>query len=269
MKKPSEYHIELFVNSPEKLSRDERRWIQEWINKDDEVRLIADWYRQFFKQTEEIKKNKESNIEKPAVIYLKAIPNQLKNGNNFILAAQTATAKSKNKAIKTFVSEKHETLIRVIYDDKKTKIRFHAISQYLDDDDIVILSLEGDQSFYISKPGGVFEISDSVITKGKIADLDTCKIHLPLMKIDVFRDSNTGSITYFSSFTEKKGSSSILEITDREIKIDLESIPDKFKSERIILHSDGISSLWFIDENRCRIPLKKFKSTTSALYFYK
>ncbi len=269
MKKPSEYHIELFVNSPEKLSRDERRWVHEWINNDEEVRLIADWYRQFYKQTEEIKKNKESKVDKPPVIHLKAIPNQLKNGNNFILAAQTATAKSKNKAIKTFVSEKHETLIRVIYDDKKTKIRFHAISQHLDDEDIVILNLEDDQSFYISKPGGVFEISDSVITKEKIADLDKCMIHLPLMKIDVFRDSNTGSITYSSSFTEKKGSSSILEITDKEISIDIENIPDKIKSERIILHSDGMSSLWLIDENHCRIPLKKFKNSSSVLFFYK
>ncbi|MCC5907265.1 MAG: hypothetical protein JJU13_13720 [Balneolaceae bacterium] len=269
MNKPTEYQIELFVKNPVKLSREERRWVREWVESDEEVRLLAVWFKEFYNLTEEIKQNSERKERKPSIIHLKAVSNQFNTANNFVLAAQTTVAKNKHKSIKTFISEKYKTLIRVIYDDVKLRSRLHVISQYLNEKDIVILKLEDNLNFFISKPGGILEISESVIPKEKITDLEKCSMHLPILKIDLFRDSITGNITYTSDSADKVGFSHIMEISKDEIKIDVENISNTCKPDKIVLHTGGNSSLWLINSGFCRLPVEKLKSSNSLLFFYK
>jgi hypothetical protein len=267
-KKPNEYHIELFVKNPDQLSREEQLWVREWIEKDKEIQLLAAWYKEFFKRANEIKEDKKSREKIPPEIHLTADSHRFDNKTSFVLAADTPVARKSRRSVKTFISEKHEIIIRVIYDKAEAKNRLYVISEHVQENDIVLLKLENNQNYFFSKPGGIFEIPESVITKKQFTDFETCSLHLPQIRIELYRDSKTGSITYAVNSGTDMAGSSILEIDEEELNIDVDAISEKYRPDKIILFSGDTSSLWLINDGRCRIPFKKLESTSSLLFFY-
>ena len=59
MNLPTEKHIEKFVLHRSELTSEEQRWVQEWIRKNQGVRLLAEWFKTFHKSAGDIEHHQE------------------------------------------------------------------------------------------------------------------------------------------------------------------------------------------------------------------
>ena len=121
MKKPSEKQIEQYVRYPEELSEKEKDWIETILKTDEELKLIAEWFRRFYVILDEVDLDDDqlypNEKHHPSVIFLKPLKSAINNGRrNFILAAQTDGAETTNmiEQIRTFASKKYGTVVRVL-----------------------------------------------------------------------------------------------------------------------------------------------------------
>lgn len=274
MSKPTEKNIEQYIRFPSELSGEEKTWIEEWVKKDQEIRALAEWYKQYYKNVDQVEKDRGMfDAEKPVNITLNPYNRPQKIASNvFVLAAQTPAVdrrKANLRTIRTFVSEEHKTLIRVLYDSGKNYSKLHVISEFVDEDDIVLIEvLDDEHTLMVSDLGGTFMIPDRKISQENIKDWNRCELHLPVSKIRVFKDLKTGTLNFDSSSSMFEREDLKLNVTEDELQIEVNSkakiIPDK-----VVVYTDNQSKIWPVEMGSCSLAADMFTDSVSSLYFFK
>ena len=157
LNKPTEKHIEQYVRYPSLLSQEEKSWIEEWIAKDRETGMLAEWFKEYYAGMDTIESAKTKPESIPPVIQLTPFENRTNISGGFILAAQTPLSRKKSfglKTLKTFVSKEHKTLIRILHDDDERQSKFFVLSEFIGDEDIVLMDVSEEQFFFCEPPGG-------------------------------------------------------------------------------------------------------------------
>ncbi|MDX1641905.1 MAG: hypothetical protein R3220_09430 [Balneolaceae bacterium] len=270
MNRPTEKHIEQYVRYPSQLSREEKAWIEEWIDKDNEIHLLVKWFKEYYAEVNKVESRKNKPKSVPPVIQLKPFEKKSKISNGFILAAQTPVSGKKRsalKTVKTFVSNEHKTLIRILHDDHEKQTKFFVISEFVDDDDIVLMNVSEEQSFFVSRPGGTFIVSDQRISEKKIMDWSTCRLHLPLAKMDVFRTPETGELNIDSTGINREKYEISFEVVEEQLHIVTDFGADIIP-EKLIVYSNEDSTFRTINNGKCSISLTDLKNPHSVLFFY-
>jgi hypothetical protein len=271
LKKPTENDIETLICNPESLSAERKEWITLWIEKDSQLRQIAEWYREFYSHFQEVKKIKEKLPAHPVVIELKAADREKKPANGYVLAAQTTTiAEGVYKSLKTMISEEHHTLLRVLYDYKQKTSRIHVISSYLEDDDIVLIETS-DGNIFTSNPGNTVDIPESELPRNKIIEWDKCRIHIPICRIDFYRDKYTGFVTYsFGKSIDEIDTNRIpVHISDSSVTVSVSEMDKRIRADKLILHTESKTLFDTLESSFYEIPFKYLTGTHSRLFFYK
>jgi len=268
--KPKEKDIDLIIRNPESIPFEKREWIKLWIEKDPDLNRIAVWYREFYSHLNQVRQSKENHSNIPAVVELNDYKNHKKPFQGFVLAAQTAAVMDRPlKSIKTFFSEEHNTLLRILYNHKTRQTRIHVISSYLADDDIVLLETENGK-ILAGSPGNVIDLPESVLSRKTILEWKKCLIHIPLCRINIYRDLHTGAITFSigRSMDEFRHKEIQLDIHQERIFLSLPSPENSLKPGKAILHSGGKNIFTTISENSCEIPIDHISTTSSQVFLY-
>lgn len=273
MNNPTEKHIEMYVLNRSELTDKEQQWIQDWIQKDPEIRLLAEWFERFYSEVDEINSQKDQPEDIPPVIQLKPFQNRNSYSSGvFVLAAQTPVADRKRKhlkTIRTFVSEKHKTLIRILYDSKKNLSKLHVISEFVQEYDIVLIEVNDvDHTLMVSDPGGTFIIPDNEFSEDSIRDWNECELHLPIFKIKVFKDSKTGALNFDTIGSNIERDEFQIDISENELKLDFDG-SDEMIPDKLVIFADHCSSIWPITNGNCSIEHEKISAPETRLYFYK
>lgn len=273
MKKPTDTHIEKYIAYPSELTSAEKEWIQKWIDKDREIRLLADWFKLFYRTAGRIEKSRElAGLQKPTSIELKPLINTTTFSSGvFVLAAQTPVSEKRKanlKTIRTFVSEEHKTLIRILHDSSKNRSKVHVISDYVNEDDLVLIEvLDENKVIMVSDLGGTFVIPDQKISINTIKNWARCELHLPVSKVKVFRDQATGSLNFDSFESDREMYELHVSVDGTQLSISFHE-NEKNTPKKLVLHNGNQSSFWPIEEGRCSVPTEKFSDSGSCLFFF-
>lgn len=270
---PTEKHIELYVLNRSELTDKEQQWIQDWIRKDDEVRLLVEWFERYYSETDEITSQQNQPKNVPPVIELKPIQKKRSYSSGvFVLAAQTPITNRQSKhlkAIRTFISEEHKTLIRILYDSKRNLSKLHVISEYVQEYDIVLIEiLDDNKTLMVSDPGGTFVIPHQKFSKDAIRDWKECELHLPISKVKVFKDLKTGALNFDTTEANFERDDLRIEANDYGLKLEFEGLDEKIP-DKMVVFSDQRSSIWPIVNGNCFIDEDKLTAPETCLYFYK
>lgn len=270
---PTEKHIELFVLNRSSLTEEEAEWIEEWIQKDPEIRLLAEWFQLFYKKMDQIKSIGERPDHFSPVIELEPAPQKSKySGGVFVLAAQTPVAersKKNLKTIRTFVSDEYKTLIRILHNSSKNLSKLHVISEFVQEDDIVLIEVrDREKTILVSDLGGTFVIPDRKFPESTIKDWNACELHLPISKIKVFKDDQHNTLNFDTTEAYFGREELTLHKYGDELQITFdrlsETIPDK-----MVIYSGEKSTIWPVKDGTCSIDIQDFSEPVSSLYFYK
>jgi len=265
--KPFEHHIETYVRHPEQLSRQERNWIKHWINKDEELAHLYQWYREFYGQVDAIENEKNKSTDKPAIITVKPFENNVIRKNHYVLAAETTTAsKSAYQSFRSFTSDDEQTLLRVLHNRDKQSIRLDIISEHLDKDDIVMIETSDTKKLLISEPGGTLELTESELSRQEITDWQRCNIHLPVLKIFLYKDRKTGAITY--SLNQNDPGHVDVDIDEKQISIEFTDTDGDNIPVKMILHTGNLSRYHPVASNICKLPVEDLSGIQSQVAFY-
>lgn len=270
---PTEKHIETYILNRSSLTVKEQEWIQDWIQKDEEVLLLTEWFRISYKKMEQIESVKERSNHLPSVITLKPDYHKSKYSRNvFVLAAQTPVTDRGKKALKTirtFVSEEHKTLIRILHNSSKNHSKLHVISAFLQDDDIVLIDV-GDpkNTTLVSEPGGTFVIFEEEFPESAIKNWQKCELHQPISKIRVYKDEDQDTLNFDTTETHFERKELSLEKSGDKLMISfdcsVEKIPDK-----MVIYTGEKSSIWPVENGEFSITIQNLSSPVSSLFFYK
>jgi hypothetical protein len=273
LKIPTEKHIETYVLNRSELTEKEQQWIRDWIEKDAEVRLLTEWFEKYYSELDEITTQKDQPDDIPPVIELKPLQNKRSYSSGvFVLAAQTPVTGRRRKhlkTIRTFVSEEYKTLIRILHDSKKNLSRLHVISEFVQEHDIVLIEVnDSNQTLMVSEPGGTFVIPDQEFTKDSIQDWNECELHLPIMKVRVYKDSGTGVLNFDTTGTNIERDKLRIEVSENELNLEFEGLDEKMP-DKLVIFADQKSSIWPIVNGNCSIAQDKLSATETRLFFYK
>lgn len=270
---PTEKHIEMYVLNRSQLTDKEQQWIQDWIQKDPEVRLLAEWFERFYREIDEIASQKNQPEHIPPVIQLKPFQNKNSYSSGvFVLAAQTPVADRRRKhlkTIRTFVSEEHKTLIRILHDSKKSLSKLHVISEFVQEYDIVLIEVnDANHTLMVSDPGGTFVIPDKEFSEDSIRTWNECELHLPIFKIRVFKDSNTGALNFDTSGVNMERDDLQIDVNETELNLEFDG-SDEMIPDKLVIYADQSSSIWSVINGNCSIEHEKISAPETRFYFYK
>lgn len=197
MEKPEYKHIEQYITNPEELTDAEKSRIEYWITADPEVNHVYEWLKEFYREYTFVRNSKLTPRERPSVITLTSATQNLQRPNTVILAAQTSAVKREKstlRSLRTLISEKDKTLIRVLENQRSNSIDIHVLSEYMNEDEILLLDLPGADSLLISEEGGRFHLEKETFDLQQIAEWDRCKLFLPVARVDLFYDRFAGHV---------------------------------------------------------------------------
>lgn len=273
MKQPTEYQIENYIRNRDSLTGEEIRLIESALNTNEETRLLAEWFTQFYKglaqHLSEGKNKADSQV--PSSFHLKPLQAEKKNGRrSFVLAAQAGSSQQVNEIeqIRTFASKKYGTLIRVLNLRSKNLTKIDVISDEVENDDIVILSVPGTAHQLITEPGGKISIPSDEISGNEIKKWPSCKINLPVLKSKV--GLNTSNRDGYIIAKAAEGVKSI-EVHQRNDFVEI--YPGQVQDETIpsllvIAEADKLPTLWELIDGKALIPKDKFQNRDLSLFFY-
>lgn len=267
MEKPSEEYIENYVRYPSDLSPKEIRWIEEWIQKDCEVRLLVEWFRKFYETVDQVERTKTSSPDKPHHIQLKKFDEGKSDSKGIFSETPELTGEEPNlKTIRNFFSEEHKTFIRILHDKDNNRFKLHVMSEFVDAGDVILIKIPGEDNLLVSKLGGSVRIPKK-ISLDKIRSWTKCELYLPITKIHVYRDKRTNHINIDSLDADRDASHFDLKALNHEIEINIE-LPDKPSPQKMILQSNKESNLWDLENGVCLIPIKDISTSGSNLFFF-
>lgn len=273
MRKPTEQQIEKYIRYPSELSDKEKKRIKKWIKQDQELQMLADWYNTFYQTIDQVNRDRKRFKDKPTIIILKPIEKSAYSNGCFILdakapASQETIKKTKLKTSQTFVSKEHKTLIRVLYDSSKSLSKLYIISDFVNEDDIVILDIGDEENNYlVSEPGGTFEIDEQEIPAEDITNWKTCEMHLPISKINVFRDNTTGDVNIDSFASDRQNEDIRIEQCEEVLQVSID-VSDKPMPNMLIVHSGKKTTMWPVERGQSTVPLESLNATKSDLFFF-
>ncbi|WP_340106286.1 hypothetical protein [Rhodohalobacter sp. 8-1] len=277
MKKPSDKQLETFVINPSELSDEEFDRVKHAIQHDEELRLIADWLRRFYhtldKYVEGARQLFNEKKQRPSVMDLEPLQSTKKNGRRgFVLAAQTSGADSFNtiEQIRTFASKKYGTLIRVLNLKSRNTTKIDVISDFITDDDIVILMASGPDISLVTEPGGKMEISSEEISHEDIKKWSSCRVKLPVLKSKADRASTERNGYLLAKSPSSAGIKSI-EIIQKENHIEIcpdQTEENKILNQLVVFETGKVPSLWELKNGRAIVPKTKFQNKDVSLFFY-
>lgn len=267
MEKPSEEYIENYVRYPSDLSTEEILWIEEWIQKDCEVRLLVDWFRKFYETVDQVERSKTSSPDKPHHIQLKKFDEGKSDSKGIFSETPELTGEEPNlKTIRIFFSEEHKTFVRILHDKDNNRSKLHVMSEFVDSDDVVLIKIPGEDILLVSELGGTVRIPKK-IPLNKIKRWGNCKLYLPITKIHVYRDTRTNHINIDSLDAGRDKSRIDLKALNHEIEISIE-LPDKTSPQKMVLQSNKESNLWALENGVCLIPINDVSTSGSNLFFF-
>jgi len=269
LNKLTEKHIELFIKDSSQFSIEERKWIERSIESNEELKILANWFKRFYEIKEISKTIQPTIFKKPDTITLSPMKMALKPKNSFILAAQSISASKKEqlKTVKTFISTQHKTLMRILQNEIRNETEVHFLSDFISDDDIVLLYITGENSYLVSDEGGFITIPRNKISKEEIIDWKQCKIHLPAFKLFVKKISSSEfKIESEQSFLESDDVS--IEKIGNQYEVNLRFIESWIDPKMIVLKSDKLKSLWFLNNGKAIIDEKYFTDTNFTIHLY-
>lgn len=273
MNLPTEKHIEKLVLRRSELTAEEQQWIQKWIRKDRGVRLLAEWFKTFHRSADDIESLQERPDDFSPVIELQTSQKKsIYSSGVFVLAAQTPVAGRNKKSlttIRTFVSEEHKTLIRILHNSLKDQSKLHVISEFVRDDDIVLIEIRDKKNtMLVSEPGGTFVISYRECSQEAIKNWESCELHLPISKIRAYKNSEHDTLNFDTSEAYFEREELGLERVEDELHITFntssEEAPDK-----MVIYSEEKSTIWPVEHGNCAIDIQDLSDTVTTLYFYK
>ncbi|MDZ7720161.1 MAG: hypothetical protein U5K72_15205 [Balneolaceae bacterium] len=270
---PTEKHIELYTLNRSSLTEEEIEWIEEWIQKDSELRLLAEWFQLFYKKVDQIESVQERPDHFSSVIELESAPQKSKNsGGIFVLAAQTPVAdrsKKSLKTIRTFVSDEHKTLIRILHNRSKNQSKLHVISEFVDEDDIVLVEVQDrEKTTLVSDPGGTFVIPDQKFPENAIKSWNKCELHLPISKIRVFKDDKDETLNFDTTESYFEREELTLFNDGDELQISFKGSSER-NPDKMVIYSGEKSSIWPVKDGKCSVEIQNFSGTVSSLFFFK
>lgn len=270
---PSEKNIETYVLNRSSLTVKEQEWIQDWIQKDEEIRLLTEWFRVFYKKMGLIESVKERPKHLPSVIKLKPASHKSKYSRNvFVLAAQTPVTdrgKKTLKTIRTFVSEEHKTLLRILHNNSKNHSKLHVISEFLQDDDIVLIDV-GDPKYttLVSEPGGTFIICNQEFPESTIKRWQRCELHLPISKVRVYKDEDQATLNFDTTEANFEREELNLQKSGDKLQVSF-NCPIERTPDKMVINVGEKSSMWPVDNGKCTIAVRELSDSVSSLFFYK
>lgn len=286
MTKPDERRIEIHASTCtlSLLPDEDDQWIRKWIDYDEDILKLASWFKKFYATFNQIQASKEKRSDIPSIVYLTPWKTNLSLPNLFMLAAQKPVKEAngaKQRTVKTFVSDTHKTILRLLHDERDQQLNLHVISNYVRRDDIVLLRVNTGDQFLVSEPGGSFHFpepkTDSEpgtdteidISLKKIADWSRCQLYLAVDKIRLYKDSNTGEINFDTTELRRDRQALKLTCTNNELLITfLPGFNDKKHTHRVVFNSGRQSNDIEINAGVCSIPLDKMSGSQACLYFF-
>lgn len=271
MKKPGETHIETYVRFPEELSVNDIEWIEKWIKSDESVRLLAMWFKSFYKLTEESLEDVTTIKKRPAAISLKPLkPIETRGRRRFVLAAQTTAANNRKiDTLKTFISEEDHTLIRILNNREKERTSIHIVSDLLQKDDVVIMEIPDENVHLVIQEEGRLELPAENEIGDQVKSWESCILMFPVCRANVSREDSV-SDGYIPVRTESGLKS--LEISQQQDRVilDLSGLEpgEKSRTHYMVIKSGSKATLWPAKNGSVTVPADQFKNRKSQLYFY-
>lgn len=272
MLKPTEKQIETYVRFPSELTDAEKVWIRDAIRQNRELQLLADWYKTFYETVDQIDRDLIKTPPPAFIITLSPLQRSATSYSAFTLSADSpeSSQSSRLKTLQTFASEEHKTLVIALEDKKKNRSQLHVISGYINEDDILLLKT-GDQKekILVSDPGGIFIIDEQDIPSSQIAEWPSFDLHLPVTSIKMFRDPNTGSVTFDTFANDRQNRSVHLDVKDSSLHVHVTvDAPDQPVPTKCLTRSGETTKLLPMTGGRCTIDLERLEEVRSDLFFF-
>jgi len=265
LKKPTEKHIEVYCKYPYLLLNEEKKWIEYWIETDIAIKQISDFYKRFYST---FKKVEEKRSVKSGVIVLTHKIRKKKQHNGFVLAAESLSVGSyEAETVKTFVSEEHNTVLRLINKPNKHQCVAYVLRELGAEDDIYLLQKENNQDFLISEPGGKFIIDTVKNHSFDLTEWQSCWLFIPIVQLLVYRDENNGNLTFSFNNTLNTDFVEVSFIND-QLEIEILYTPNEKSLSKVILKSGSEVELYILNSSRITFSVIKFVSNTSYINFY-
>jgi hypothetical protein len=269
LRKPSTKEIERYILDPASISPVRADEIRKWIDSDAEIRELAEWLETFYGSVDQIRRQKKIGGKKPKLINLVPYKTKIRQKNGFVLAAQTPAVKKLSglKTLITFSSEAYKTLIRVLHDLDRNEYRLHVLSEFVDEEDIVIIDIPEANLSVISDKGGVFKLEEDEIEQDEIINWKNCRLHLPLTKAEVYYNHETGDLNVDTSAVNPDQLILSFQIGGDRLRVKAD-VKDDRKIEKCVIRSGGYSSMIPVQDNISDFPLDKLTESSATLFFY-
>jgi len=269
----TEEHIEEYILHPERLSADKKKEIEKSLQENEDLKKFSEWFSEFYRIYDKlIRENEEKSNsidDQPSFIELMPMKHtQNRERRLFVLAAQTSKVNQHGiESVKTFVSDEHGTLMRVLNDKNRKLTRIHVLSDKIGEKDIIILNIPENNVHLVSKPGGKIAMPSADLKKAEVENWSSCRIILPIITSKI--KPSTLSQDGFIAAKSVRGTASV-EILAEEDTITL--IPfsknEEHKPLRLVIHSDSGSTLWDLKNGKAEVPKNVFNEVESKLFFY-
>lgn len=270
MDKPEEKQIEQHVIHPSTLQFQEKQFVKKWMENDEEIRMLTKWYEEFYKRFHQVEENKAASKLAQDIVDLKLFKKTSKITNGFVLAAHTTDIEQvpRLKTIKTFISKKHKTLVRLLHDERDEHFKLYVISKYVNEGDIVLIKIYNIDTLLVSEPGGSFCIPNDTFLKNNITDWTHCHINMPIAKIRIFRNITTSQINFDTTEIKREIHDFTFKLTKEQLQI-TSVFKNNSYPKKAVLFSNNLSRLIDMKTGMCSIALKYLLATETYVYFYK
>lgn len=270
MKKSKREHIESYIFTPELLTLNQKREIEEWLESDEELRAIASWYSDLKKEIRFVEKSKAKVRPKSSSIQLSPSSGVKRKKHTFTLAAQTSALKKKSAGyytLRTFVSRENKALVRVLRDPGEGRVQIHAISENIEPDDIAMLKVPAISDLMISKPGGIFYPKLTYISDEDVKNWESCTLFISMDRADLLLNVETGTIYLDTHRTDREQLSISLSDGESHLNVSLKTEQD-YRIDKVVL-SDGEKGYLMLPENNAvQIPKSLITKRVTSLFFF-
>jgi len=270
LKKSTKEHIESYIFTPNLLSTEKKREVEELLKESDELRALADWYRSFKNEIRYVEKSKSKKRPESSKVDLLPAPVIKKKKHSFILAAKTtSTYKSKSSllTLRTFISKENKALVRVIRDSDSSQVQIHAISENIDSDDVAMIRIPGIPDLMISMPGGIFLPRKGQYSDDMVKNWDSCMLYIPMDRADLLLNPESGKVYLDTHRSDKEQIMvSITEEAD-QIKIHVKCFKD-FRVDKVVVSDGNRGYLMLMNQGYVNLPKSLIKNRVTSLFFF-
>lgn len=266
----AEKYIETYIFHPEELTPGQRSEIEKIIRENEEMRILADWYRDLKQEIYIVEQTKQKVRPRSSAIELTASVREKKQQYVFKLAAKSPSQHKKRRALKTlrtFVSTQESAIVRVLKSEDDSGIQIHAISERIAPDDLVLLTVPVFKELLISKPGGIFEPSGVSLSANDIREWDSCTLFVPMDRLDLLFEEHSGRVYLDSHQTNKDELTVVLEDKPGYFVLHLETSAG-YNIHKVVAGSGGKEYMLGLEGARVNIPKSIIKGRLTSIFFF-